>query len=96
MPTVVPGGLIWVCVDCYLTHHGYDEHELGYKPDSEPWALWTEVADITSGGACDCPEGEDEDLECDHVTFSWIACDGCGSTLGGAREAMTYWIQSED
>lgn len=32
-------------------------------------------------------------LECDCETreFSWSACDGCGSSLGGARYAVTGW-----
>lgn len=91
-----PSGLIWVCVDCMLTHHGYTEHELGATPDREPWALWAgEPYEITAGGACNpdngCAEGCIE--ECEVVTFSWSACDGCGSTLGGERHAFTYWTE---
>lgn len=28
----------WVCVDCTLAHHGYDEQELGYAFEIEPWS----------------------------------------------------------
>ena len=79
--------VLWVCVDCYLTHHGVREDET--PPDREPLSLVDEGAIVTSGGACKCPDGEDPDWACDHVAFSWATCDGCGSTLGGAREALT-------
>ena len=41
------------------------------------------VADL--GGEC----------ECEQTTFSWSACDVCGSNLGGARDAVVFWIQPE-
>ena len=36
----------------------------------------------------------DTDIECDCEidTFSTSACQGCGSTLGGERHAMTLWF----
>lgn len=34
------------------------------------------------GGECDCEQ----------VTFSWSPCDMCGSILGGARDAVTFWF----
>lgn len=91
--TLAPGGIIWVCTDCYFAHHGYDSHELGYEPCCEVWSLWEAPIEITAGGACECGGVTDEgyDCECDHDSFSWRSCDGCGCTLGGVRHAMTYW-----
>lgn len=116
----VTTGIIWVCQDCYLTHHGYDEHELGYEPETEPWALWKdERVEFASGGnPCECDDKHETRMshfgtalwceteqnaycnwEChcyeyvDRQDFSWTPCEGCGSTLGGAREAMTYFIE---
>ena len=34
---------------------------------------------------------EDHAEQCEQLTFSWSRCDVCGSTLGGAREAVTFW-----
>jgi hypothetical protein len=34
---------------------------------------------------------EDHAESCERQTFSWSSCDVCGSTLGGAREAVTFW-----
>ena len=28
---------------------------------------------------------------CEQEEFSWSSCDTCGSHLGGAREAVTFW-----
>lgn len=32
------------------------------------------------------------ECDCEIMTFSWSSCDGCGSTLGGERHAMTLWF----
>jgi hypothetical protein len=50
----------------------------------------SECPNITNGqwtGEADC--------ECERLTFSWQRCEGCGSTLGGSREALTYWDPKE-
>jgi hypothetical protein len=93
----------WVCVDCYTTHHGVREDHYG-EPDREPLALIGEDEEVTAGllwEEHDCLNAVDidpwagpEECDCEHVTFSWTPCDGCGSQLGGAREALTVWIQS--
>lgn len=35
-------------------------------------------------------EGE---CDCEANNFSWSACDGCGSNLGGKRHAVTGWYR---
>ena len=58
---------------------GYDEHEIGYKPDREPLSLIDQATDIAP---CFDPE---TDESCCTTSFSWNACHGCGSQLGGDR-----------
>lgn len=90
----------WVCVDCYETHHGVREDH-GTAPDREPLCLIPDDAVVTAGiwphndgcanvaldgtwlGIVDC--------DCERITFTWSSCDGCGSRLGGSREALTVW-----
>lgn len=97
----------WVCVDCYETHHGVRE---GWReaPDREPLNLIAEDAEVTAGllieeHAEDCEarraaeQGWANEVECDceRITFSKSWCHGCGSTLAGAREALTVWTKEE-
>lgn len=90
----------WVCLDCYFTHHGVREDET--PPDCEPLSLIPEKAKVTAGlllkeHAEDCPNRlagcwDDVECDCERMTFTWSSCDGCGSHLGGSREALTVWI----
>lgn len=68
--------------------------DYGDAMDQAHWAIpagaWLTVArahdletETDRGGECDC--------ECQ--TFSWSACDVCGSNLGGHRDAVVFWIQ---
>lgn len=87
----------WVCVDCYETHHGVRE-DWRPAPDREPLNLIPEDAEVTTGllwgeHAEDCPNRAE--CDCEHDTFSWSPCDGCGSTLGGTRDALTVWEVSD-
>lgn len=51
------------------------------------------LQDVSPGAAACCPEcnpdnlTQDELYECDEPWFSWSACETCGSSLGGDREA---------
>lgn len=73
---------IWVCVDCYLAHHGLLDESA--TPDREPLKLISDGDRLYSGIAFG--EGSEQ---CEQITFTWSACEGCGSTLGGERYAMT-------
>jgi hypothetical protein len=35
---------------------------------------------------------EEHSEECERLSFSWSACDVCGSSLGGERAAVTFWL----
>jgi hypothetical protein len=37
---------------------------------------------------------EYDECDCETRDFSWSACDGCGDPHGGARYAVTGWIES--
>ena len=88
------GHLIWVCVDCMFVHaNGETESE----PDREPLNL-LEGQEVTLGmlySEHSCGRETDPDMseecECEQQDFSWSRCEGCGSTLGGSRHAMTVW-----
>lgn len=93
---------IWVCTDC-VQHaangecggcdptSGHDRTPLGLLDGEEvTLGLTTEEHD------CDDPETCGEDGEgCARRGFSWSRCEGCGSQLGGDREAMTVWTERE-
>lgn len=97
-----PLDTIWVCVDCYMAHNGVLE-EQDPTPDCEPLGLIEEGYDLTAGmlweeHSEDCLYRTmggnvpgDYECDCEHITFSSSRCEGCGSTLGGAREALTLW-----
>jgi len=93
-------GTIWVCVDCAVMHANGETGELD-PTQPEPWALYganSESYDITYGITLDEHECTLEEApecdECGHLTFSKSQCEGCGSTLAGAREAFTVWEQT--
>jgi ribosomal protein L37AE/L43A len=99
------GDAIWVCVDCFYTHHGIFEEEEHGTPDKEPLSLIGDDVEVTSGVLEhdeDCPNIRDgkwvgeSDETCEEIEFSHSACHGCGSTLGGSRHALTIWTDTEE
>jgi hypothetical protein len=106
---------LWVCVDCYLTHHGvrddsndgtfpvhpdarfYTSADTYTIPDREPLSLVSDADELSAGmmwdeHECDRDSWDDgNECECELMTFTWARCDGCGSTLGGERHALTVW-----
>lgn len=83
-----------VCVDCFMAAHG--ALDASDPAAATALSLITEgrvipacVAcescghdDCANGAACECGYGD-----AGHG-FSWTACDGCGSTLGGDRYGL--------
>jgi hypothetical protein len=100
MPLPENHATVWVCVDCYLTHHGYSRDELGHAPSHEPLSGLSDVEHVSAGlmwaeHECGRESWDDGDeCECEHVTFSKTPCEGCGSPLAGSREALTIWWNS--
>ena len=106
MTTITNTHTIWVCTDCNQhaangecgscpEHNGdlspHDREPLGLLKDQEA-SLGLTREEHTCGKEND-PDDEAE-CECEQQTFSWSACEGCGSTLGGSRDAMTVWRES--
>jgi hypothetical protein len=56
--------------------------------------LASEHADDCPNKKADTYNGHWDSVECSCETysFSWSACDVCGSNLGGERHAVTYWV----
>lgn len=97
-------GAIWVCTTCYLAHNGMlEDDDSETAPDREPLSIVGDDVDITAGllyseHDSDCLrrslEGDapgDYECECERREFSWSSCEGCGSSLGGSRYALTLW-----
>lgn len=83
-------GNVMVCHDCYFAHH-YGAHEFEGQwfagesdtpCDREPLAR-LEGLELANNVDAETGEGID--------TFSWSACEGCGSTLGGPRYRLSLW-----
>lgn len=95
---------IWVCQDCML-HHANGECGSCYTDEAhgrEPMGLVDQPMsgyDMVAMGMLDefHTEGCMElfGCDCETMTFSWSSCDGCGSTLGGERHAMTLWFETD-
>lgn len=97
---------IWVCVDCIM-HHANGECGSCHTDeghDREPLCLVDKpmsgydtvtMGMLNSEHAKDCGRRTGSyvsDCNCETMTFSWLSCEGCGSTLGGERHAMTLWF----
>lgn len=86
---------LWVCVDCMMVHaNGETEGE----PDRVPWAIYDDARNLTMGlmrEEHECESDGDGECDCETLEFSWSACEGCGSALGGSRYAFTeHWEES--
>ena len=91
----------WVCIDCLFVLANDDWPEEPETVAAIESGL-AEVAEMPHGYVSlgrlvdeDC-EHDVEDYEthaeqCERQDFSWSSCDLCGSHLGGAREAVTFW-----
>jgi hypothetical protein len=70
---------VFVCVDCgfYLANGEVENPDPGWSPTllDRRWHGWQ----LVNG-----------DSDKDHE-FSWSPCEGCGSTLGGARMHCNAW-----
>jgi hypothetical protein len=98
---------LWLCHDCMYAAHGHCPEE-DFPPMVEPLNRLGDygMGNLTPGMVAvehldDCP-AYDFDREptgaecfgCDRAEFSRKWCDGCGSDLGGSRDAFTLWATS--
>lgn len=98
MTTTECYGTHWVCIDClFLLANGETPPEMN-EEETEAWLKEierrTEGCSVTLGlrfEEHDCEEPGDGYCECEQKEFSWSRCPHCGSPLGGAREATTWW-----
>ena len=92
----------WACIDCiYVEANGSLPD---YEPDREPWNLvrtdrgeMVILGMFTEDHAEDCTEDRRDSgmCNCEQIDFSRSSCDGCGSPLGGSRDAFTVWTTEE-
>lgn len=93
MPDITP---ISICIDCYTSlANGCETHD---TDTCTCLNLIDDSVEVTVGGCTDCDRCECCDYpacECAHYGsghgFSWRACEGCGSPLGGARYTASVW-----
>jgi len=100
-------GNLWVCQCCALSHaNGECCAEDSHGGDGiAPWSLVDDARfSVTAGLLLDEHDQECnnrqagewiDDCECDTREFSWSSCDGCGSSLGGARHAHSLWREQQ-
>lgn len=96
-----PTATQWVCVHCFSHLVNGDCTEMdtctfGSGDENDPLHLFGDMH-VTPGmlsedHQCGRESGEDE-CDCETNTFSWSACDGCGSGLGGERNAVVGWVK---
>lgn len=81
-----------ICADCYYwAHYGWEEgasYPEGWGGPTEPLLLQA----VTVEHLCGC---EQEEPPACSGHFSWAACVGCGSSLGGTRFAVAAHQQEE-
>lgn len=99
---------MWVCVHCFIHLVNGDCTDVLYAdPDAPEDACGEggttplsqfEGMHVTSGllddrHCCLDDSGERvEECDCETKTFSWSSCNGCSSSLGGERRAVTGWV----
>lgn len=87
---------ISVCIDCMLVHANGEtgERDAG---EPEPWSrILADVGFSVTMGGVHSDDCDWSDCDCDDLGFSWCACEGCGSNLGGDRFRFTVWRWSVD
>lgn len=98
---------LWVCTNClhHLANGECGECHEDKHEGGEPCSLlsarvsigmnWDEHSCIEHE-YCDEDEGCEcqpvEDCDCENITFSTMACNGCGSQYYGERHAVTEWV----
>lgn len=95
----------WCCSDCLmLLANGETDPDWSEEETAEYLKRvehYTEGCEVTLGMFKEFHECLDEsgeiadDCECEMLTFSWSPCDVCGSSLGGSRDAVTFWEKKE-
>lgn len=94
MSKTVPVGTLWVCTCCLFAREGDGDGCDGNGGcEGNPWAELADTDEVTLGLTFEehsCEPGAEE-CDCERKEFSWSSCDGCGSSLGGHRQAYTLW-----
>jgi hypothetical protein len=90
----------WACVDCtmrvgngelpeWMSKDELDEYEHNVEITSGMYSV--ELGMAAEDHECGAADFADAECGCEQVTFTWSACDVCGSRLGGERYAVTFW-----
>lgn len=89
---------IWVCDCCLFAREGDGDGCDGNGGcEGTPWSSIPDGYHVSCGlfaeeHSCGWTgEPKDFDCDCERREFSWSACEGCGSNLGGSRHAYGLW-----
>jgi len=82
---------VYVCTDCYFAHHygavevdgEWFAGESDSPCDREPLSRLADCDSLADNTDSETGEGLQD--------FSWSQCEGCGSTLGGARYRLALF-----
>ncbi len=76
-----------VCTDCYMAHHfGWHEHEGQWFSGESDEPCDREPLNLLSRHTL--ADNVNSETEEGLISFSWRACEGCGSNLGGSRFSL--------
>lgn len=98
--------VIWVCTCCMFRealgeccaddiHAGDSREPLSAIGPGDSVTLgmgWQEHHEQCEAYTTKGTPASDYECDCERRPFSWSACEGCGSRLGGERHAMTLWL----
>ena len=95
----------WCCTDCVMelangeSPADLSEEELAARQaniDARNAGYNITLGLLSSEHSCADEDGQTAadrggECDCETNTFSWSACDVCGSNLGGERHAVSFW-----
>ena len=84
----------WVCTHCFIHLVNGDCTEVddcNPVPMNKFEGLHVTPGMLREHHSCE-RDAEECECDCEQISFTWAQCDGCGSNLGGEREAVTGWM----
>lgn len=81
----------WTLTDTAGETYEYYAKDISEALSEHAWQH--DLAEVASATAHDLETVSDRDgeCECEQNSFSWSACDVCGSNLGGSRDAVSFF-----
>lgn len=90
-----PSRPVWVCSDCFIMLVNGEPNYTESDEYNDNLCSQLEGCEPTPGAIQEyhsCDVTRDEECYCEVQSFTWSSCEGCGSTFGGERHAVTLWF----